>query len=132
LALVEGVPAQSDFTSTASISKEKTSAGGRKIDEGTAASTRFETLRSWENKSLIKVIPRSGRTNQIRLHLAHLNLPIVGDLGYKDPTYFENNPLTYPTDSLFLHAWKLSFDDPTTQKRLTFEAPPNKKWQPYI
>lgn len=132
LALVEGRPSADDFTSTASISKEKTSAGGRKIDKGTAASTRFETLKKWDHNALIKVIPRSGRTNQIRLHLAHLQLPIVGDLGYKDPTYFENNPLTYPTDTLFLHAWKLSFDHPDTQQRITFEAPTNKKWQPYI
>lgn len=132
LALVEGTPSEDNFTSTASISKEKTSAGGRKIDEGTAASTRFETMQKWDDKSLIKVIPRSGRTNQIRLHLAHLNLPIVGDLGYKDPTYFKNNPLTYPTDTLFLHAWKLSFNHPDTDERITFEAPTNKKWQTFI
>ena len=52
-----------------------------------------------------------------------LGHPIVGDIGHKDPTYFENNPFTYETDSLFLHAHKLVITHPTTKKEIAFAAP---------
>ena len=83
-------------------------------------------------KSLLKVNPHSGRTNQIRLHFAVLGLPIIGDLGYKNSKYFENNPLTYPDDSLFLHAWRLEFTDVDLVKKVRFEVEVNVKWNPYL
>lgn len=132
LALVEGEVIPSKFDSSFSISKEKTSAGGRKIDYGKEAFTSFETIQTWPKHTLLKVVPRSGRTNQIRLHLANEKHPIVGDLGYANPSYFESNPLTYPTDSLYLHAWKLKFTDPGTDLKVEFIAPPNKKWQEFL
>ena len=69
-----------------------------------------------------KVVPFTGRTNQIRLHLANLNHPIVGDLGYKDPAYFKNNPFTYSDDTLFLHAHQLEIIHPTSKTRMIFKA----------
>ena len=129
LALVEGKPVEKKFNSSASISKEKTASGGRTIQSGFKANTDFELLQEFENTSLLKVIPSSGRTNQIRLHLANIHLPIVGDLGYKNPKYFDNNPLTYPTDSLFLHAWKLKFIHPNNGKEIKIKAPLNEKWR---
>ena len=131
MALVEGFPQNEQFQSTKSISKSKTPAGGRKLDNGHESNTDFEILKTFGNKTLLKVTPHSGRTNQIRLHLADLNLPIVGDLGYKNPEYFENHPLTYPNDSLFLHAWKLKFKDSDTNKLVKFEAFPTGKWHHY-
>ena len=83
-----------------------------------------------KKNALLQVTPHSGRTNQIRLHLAGLNLPIVGDLGYKNPEYFNDNPLTYPTDSLYLHSWKLTFTD--NEKVVNYLAPPNQKWFNYL
>lgn len=132
LALVEGVPENQQFQSTKSISKTKTPAGGRKLAEGHESISEFEILKTFENKTLLKVTPHSGRTNQIRLHLADLGLPIVGDLGYKNPDYYKNNPLTYPEDSLFLHAWKLVFWDDFTSLRVTHKAQPNNKWDSFL
>ena len=132
LALVEGVPKNHQFQSSKPISKTKTPAGGRKLEEGFESNTDFEILKTFENKTLLKVTPHSGRTNQIRLHLADLGLPIVGDLGYKNPEYFENNPLTYPEDSLFLHAWKLRFRKPQEQENVQVEITPGKKWDAYF
>lgn len=112
LALIEGIPTENTFNTHTKIGLEKTAGGGRASSEkGIDAYTEFRVLerRTTANQTLLEVTPHTGRTNQIRLHLAQLGFPIVGDLGYKDPTYFKNNPLTYNSDSLFLHAWRLSF-----------------------
>ena len=129
LALVEGIPSETKFQSSKPIGKTKTPAGGRKLEGNQVSTTDFEILKSFKDKSLIKVTPHSGRTNQIRLHLAGLELPIVGDLGYKNPEYFENNPLTYPDDSLFLHAWKLRFKPPGEDSVIEVSTHPNQKWK---
>ncbi|MGY5355691.1 RluA family pseudouridine synthase [Wenyingzhuangia sp. IMCC45467] len=112
LALVEGNPTTNNFNSNTKIGTNKTSGGARESsEEGIDAYTEFKVLERYptKNTTLLEVTPHTGRTNQIRLHLANLNLPIVGDEGYKDKNYFKNNPLTYSTDCLFLHAWKLKF-----------------------
>lgn len=110
LALVEGIVKKDNFLITENISKHKTKAGGREIDKtGVGAKTKVKVIEYYKNATLLSIEPSSGRTNQIRLHLASIGHPIIGDEGYKNPSYFENHPLTYPTDSLFLHAFKLDF-----------------------
>lgn len=130
LAMVKNIPSSKFFESNSAISKSKTAAGGRKLEDGQESNTDFEVIKTFEDSTLLKVIPHSGRTNQIRLHLAGLKLPIIGDLGYEDPEYFQNNPLTYPTDSLFLHSWKLSFTH--DKERKNYIAPANQKWFNYL
>lgn len=123
LALVEGLPNKKYFSSNTQISLEKTPAGGREIsNNGIDAYTEFEVIKTYpeKNRALLSITPHSGRTNQIRLHLADLNLPIVGDIGYKNPDYFKSNPLTYPDDCLFLHAKAISFK--YKNKEITFSA----------
>jgi UPF0176 protein len=69
--------------------------------------------------------PLTGRTNQIRIHLWHLGMPVCGD-----PVYLANHqwgstqtlPLEAPP--LCLHAWKLSFVHPLSGERVAFEAKP--------
>jgi 23S rRNA pseudouridine1911/1915/1917 synthase len=132
LALVEGHPNTDNFSSAKEISKTKTPAGGREIAEGKSSDTAFSVLKNHQHTSLLKVVPSTGRTNQIRLHLADLGHPIVGDLGYKNRDFFQNNPLTYPSDSLFLHAWKLEFQHPDSLQNVHFSAAPGEKWTPFI
>jgi len=123
LTLVEGILTQKHFTLQQSISKKITASGSREIsDIGKKATTDFTVLKKNTKKktTLLSVIPHSGRTNQIRLHLANIGFPIVGDIGYKEEAYFKSNPLTYSSDCLFLHAHKLTF---SYKNRLrTFEA----------
>ncbi|WP_010137095.1 RluA family pseudouridine synthase [Ochrovirga pacifica] len=112
IALVEGIVEKEEFAMNSKIGTKKTIGGGRASDQnGQEAYTEFKVLERRQNtkQTLLEVTPHTGRTNQIRLHLAQLKHAIVGDWGYKDPNYFKNHPLTYPTDSLYLHAWQLEF-----------------------
>jgi len=129
IALVEGILVDDYMNLQQLIGTEILAGGSRRIDgTGKVAQTEIEVLERRENTTLLKVTPHTGRTNQIRLHLAELGHPIVGDIGHKDPTYFENNPFTYATDSLFLHAYRLVITHPTTNKEITFVAPIPEKY----
>ena len=128
-ALVEGILTDDYLNLQQGIGTEVLVGGARKIDSsGKIAQTKIEVLERRKNTTLLKVTPLTGRTNQIRLHLAELKHPIVGDIGHKDKTYFENNPFTYKTDSLFLHAHQLTIVHPTTKKEITFIAPIPEKF----
>lgn len=132
IALVERIIEENSITSIQSIGNEVLVGGARKVDDtGKKAETNITVLerRTAKNQTLLSVIPLTGRTNQIRLHLAELGFPIVGDEGHKDQAFFKNNPFTYPTDSLFLHAYKLSFKHPKTGKDISFEAPIPSKFK---
>jgi len=126
LARVEGIVEKDTQLVIEKISKTKTVSGGRKVSEdGLDSETKLTVLERnhTKNITLLKVEPKNGRTNQIRLHLASINHPIVGDLGYKNSSYFENNPLTYPTDSLFLHAHKIKIIHNSTETQFVAEIP---------
>ena len=72
--------------------------------------------------SLLEVTIKTGRTHQIRVHLATEGHPILGDDKYGD---FELNKRLSKADMLsrmFLHAWRLSFTHPATGKRVKLEA----------
>lgn len=135
LALVEGIVEEETFSSITTIGKNQKQSGSREISvEGNSAYTAFEVLKRdfQHKKTLLKVTPKTGRTNQIRLHLAALNLPIVGDLGYSNENYFKENPMTYPEDTLFLHAWKLKFIHPSTNLEIKITAPIPKKFEGFL
>jgi 23S rRNA pseudouridine1911/1915/1917 synthase len=86
---------------------------------GKAAQTRYEVLAHSGRFSLIELKPETGRTHQLRVHLAHIGHPIVGDPLYGTGKY---------TDRLFLHAHKLEITL-LDRTRHTFEAPVPKEFQ---
>jgi len=116
-ARVHGQPSDETFFCDSPISSEPVEVGGlRKIDSGgRTALTEFETVHRFaDGTSLIKCFPKTGRTNQIRIHLAHLKLPILGDEGYGlDGS--ERSSSTLQTESpmkgLHLHASEIRFTD---------------------
>ena len=83
---------------------------------GREARTRFHTLRYVPGRTLLEVQLETGRTHQIRVHLAALHHPVVGD-----PTYGRPQPPMPPRQ--FLHAAHLEFRHPVTQRWLVFDAP---------
>jgi 23S rRNA pseudouridine1911/1915/1917 synthase len=83
---------------------------------GREARTRFHTLRIVPGRSLLDVQLESGRTHQIRVHLAALHHPVVGDLTY-------GRPQAPMPPRQFLHAAHLEFRHPVTGVWLAFDAP---------
>jgi 23S rRNA pseudouridine1911/1915/1917 synthase len=84
---------------------------------GRAAITEYRTLESFPAHTLLDVNLLTGRTHQIRLHLAYLKCPIVGDAVYG------RRALSLPLARQFLHAARLTLRLPRSQTARTFEAP---------
>ena len=82
--------------------------------------TEYSTTQNFKTQAgdytLLKIILHTGRTHQIRVHMAHKNNPIAGDPLYSKNTKQLNIPL-------MLASVKLSFDHPETGKKMTFEIP---------
>lgn len=105
----------------------------QKAGSGAPAVTAFERLSSDGGLSLVRAMPRTGRLHQIRVHLAHLGHPVVGDKLYAEDgaAYMKavrrelarEDLDALGADRQLLHAWRLSFDHPRTGKRLSIEAP---------
>ena len=84
---------------------------------GKMAITHYRVLERLTGCSLIEAILDTGRTHQIRVHLAYLGHPVVGD-----PTYGQKKP-DMGMSGQALHAYQLEFDHPRSGERLKFEAP---------
>ncbi len=84
IALVQGNPARPSFEVDARLAPHPVKVGLIRVDEknGKRARTQFEELERFKGWSLLKCRPLTGRTHQIRVHLRHARLPIVGDALY--------------------------------------------------
>ena len=99
------------------------------VQNGKPAITHYRVLERFQAHTYVKVILETGRTHQIRVHLAHIQYPLVGDTTYNPHKIFAKqlseklrNQLQYfPRQAL--HAKKLSLLHPRTQKLLSWEAP---------
>lgn len=112
LAVVEGRPKLPKAVIDLPIERNPGAPGTFRVDsKGKPAVTEYEVIKSWDNYSLIKLHPLTGRTHQLRVHLQYLGTPIVGDRVYGKAG-----------ERLYLHAYKLEITT-RPETRQTFMAP---------
>ena len=107
------------------LHKYLTAEGERRVrvaDEGKAAHSIVRLVRRWRDYSLLEVELKTGRTHQIRVHLAHLGFALCGDDKYGD--FALNKRLEVEgLRRMFLHAAKLRLAHPLTGAPLAFDSP---------
>ena len=96
---------------------------------GKIAVTNYRTLSAGRH-SLVECVIETGRTHQIRVHMASLGCPIVGDAVYGRPGW-DRQLQPQPTRQM-LHAWKLELKHPVTRAPLALEAPLPADFAPYL
>ena len=115
LAKVHGHPGQDQFSCDAALSREPDAGGIRVLDpHGDDASTKFEVIRRMDDgTSLIRCFPKTGRTNQIRVHLWSMGFPICCDPAYLPENKLGNNRTLLPEEpTMCLHAESIAFNGP--------------------
>jgi 23S rRNA pseudouridine1911/1915/1917 synthase len=95
-------------------------------DRGKVALTRYRVIRSWGDYSLLALLPRTGRTHQLRVHLRHLGCPILGDGVYGVPDK------RFPNATLMLHARTLAIVLPGHDAPSLFKAPLPARFRDFI
>ncbi|MEW6313271.1 MAG: RluA family pseudouridine synthase [Pseudomonadota bacterium] len=125
LTLVRGEWREKKRSVTLSLHKYVTAEGERRVSvdaEGQEAHTIFRLQQNYPGYSLLEAELKTGRTHQIRVHLAYLGYPIAGDDKYGD--FALNKELArHGLKRMFLHAWKLAFPHPASGETLRLEAP---------
>jgi 23S rRNA pseudouridine955/2504/2580 synthase len=125
LALVLGEWKDAKRSVKAALHKYVASSGERRVvvnEEGQEAHTVFRLVRNLPGYSLLDAELKTGRTHQIRVHLAHVGYPIAGDDKYGD---FEANKrlAKLGLKRMFLHAASLEFSHPRSAQTVRVEAP---------
>ena len=84
-----------------------------RLDHGRDALTEYKVLRRFEKFTYLEVRIGTGRTHQIRAHLASIRHPVAGDKLYGGQL----------DQRIFLHSWRIRFDSPSSGQRISVEAP---------
>ncbi|MEW6337426.1 MAG: RluA family pseudouridine synthase [Acidobacteriota bacterium] len=115
LAVVVGAPDRTRWTIDAPIATDRLAAGRFRVDRrGRPSRTEVRVLRELGGLALVEARPLTGRTHQVRVHLAHAGVPVAGDGLYGGGS---------SAARAFLHAWKLTLPHPEDGSRLELEAP---------
>jgi len=99
-----------------------------KIDIGKSAVTFYEVAERFRGFTLVKLMPKTGRTHQLRVHMSFLGHPMVGDTMYGGKALSEHDLAGEgSTEAIIpyqaLHAWRIQFRHPITEKPMELEAP---------
>ncbi|MFO0840370.1 MAG: RluA family pseudouridine synthase [Phycisphaerae bacterium] len=99
-----------------------------KIDVAKNAVTYYEVAERFRGFTLVRLFPKTGRTHQLRVHMAHIRHPIVGDAMYGGRAVSAHDlaGVGDPTPILAhqaLHAWRIQFKHPIREEPMEIEAP---------
>lgn len=112
LAVTKGHPQQDEAKIDLPIARNPSAPSTFRVDpKGKPAQTVYNVLQKSDKYSLVELMPTTGRTHQLRVHLTYLNTPIHGDKVYGKIA-----------ERMYLHAHKLEITIPTSQ-RMVFESP---------
>ena len=117
LAVCDGTPPEPSGTIDAPIGPADGSPAARQVrPDGKPARTHYQILQTFGARSLVELSLDTGRTHQIRVHMAYIGCPLTGDFLYGE----ENGaPISRPA----LHSARLELDHPITGERLAFSLP---------
>ncbi len=122
LAIVQGIPEIKAGKIENRLGKISSFSGqslyGSKGEDGLLAITSWKLIEPLKRASLLACFPETGRTHQIRVHLAEMGHPILGDL-----LYGREIRLNYRPNGMLLHAAKISFKHPITGQEIIVSAP---------
>ena len=116
LAVTDGVPRLGEWVCQEPLGPDPTEHGKHRVDhgpEGKPAETGFRVLGAREGRALVLALPITGRTHQIRLHLAHAGCPVAGDILYGRKDFH----------GLALRAFRLEYPDPFLHRQTLIIAP---------
>ena len=117
IALVRGVFKENEATIDMPIGRSTSDRKKMAVNKnGKNAITHIKVLKRFDKYTLLKVNIETGRTHQIRVHLSHIGYPIFGDYTYS------NGKNEFDVIGQCLHAQKLEFKHPITQKDMCLEA----------
>ncbi len=120
LALTARPPEPREGTIALALGKDPARPGLRRVDPtGDPAVTRYGTLRAGPAAALVEARPETGRTHQIRVHLAAVGAPLLGDARYGGPRRVGE----VPVPRVMLHAARLALRHPISGEALAVEAP---------
>lgn len=112
LAVVEGIVDEDSGTINAPIGRDAEERVWKILPEGKSAESNFKVIERFADRTLLELEPITGRTNQLRLHCAHIGHLIIGDDKYGGRDF----------ERLCLHAAKLAFWHPNGSSWLEFET----------
>ncbi|MCM1053717.1 MAG: RluA family pseudouridine synthase [Ruminococcus sp.] len=126
LALLNGVFKSSSATIDAPIGRDKQNREKMTVTEVNSknAVTHIKVLKRYEKNTLVSCILETGRTHQIRVHMAYIGYPV-----HNDPVYSKDNATSF---GQFLHSYKMTFIHPITKEELTLTCPVPEYFEEYI
>lgn len=126
IALLNGVFKQGSATIDAPIGRDKNFRERMTVtaENSKNAITHMKVLKRYSKYTLVSCILDTGRTHQIRVHMAYIGYPV-----HNDPVYAKGEATSF---GQFLHSYKMKFTHPVTKKEMEFEAPLPKYFEEFL
>ena len=125
IALLDGVFKNGSATIDAPIGRDKQNRERMSVvEDGKHALTHMKVLKRYDGYTLVSCVLETGRTHQIRVHMAYIGYPI-----HNDPIYSKKEADSF---GQFLHSYKMNFIHPITKKEMEFICPLPKHFEDFL